>query len=234
LGIWAGDGGEGAKYWLAVLTEIKNRGVQDVCIVVCDGLKGLPESITTTWELAQVQTCVVHLIRNTFRYAARQDWDAMAKDLRPICTAPSVQAAEARLAEFAERWQGKYPAAVKLWRSAWVKFIPFLDYEVEIRKVISRDQRDRVSQRLLPARGPGPGPLPQRGRRPQVPLPGHPVPGPDRPRSGTLGHPLESRTERLRHHLRRAHQPVDQLRHQMAPTPKIGQSRRTADVVPVR
>jgi len=106
-----------------VLTEIKNRGVQDVCIVVCDGLKGLPESITTTWELAQVQTCVVHLIRNTFRYAARQDWDAMAKDLRPICTAPSVQAAEARLAEFAERWQGKYPAAVKLWRSAWVEFI---------------------------------------------------------------------------------------------------------------
>jgi transposase-like protein len=65
LGIWAGDGGEGAKYWLAVLTEIKNRGVADVCIVVCDGLKGLPESITTVWELAQVQTCVIHLIRNT-------------------------------------------------------------------------------------------------------------------------------------------------------------------------
>ena len=87
------------------------------------GLKGLPESITTTWELAQVQTCVVHLIRNTFRYAARKDWDAMAKDLRPIYTAPSVQAAEARLAEFAERWQGKYPAAVKAWRSAWVEYI---------------------------------------------------------------------------------------------------------------
>ena len=136
LGIWAGDGGEGAKYWLSVLTEIKNRGVQDVCIVVCDGLKGLPESITTTWELAQVQTCVVHLIRNTFRYAARQDWDAMAKDLRPIYTAVNDKVAAERLEDFAERWGGKYPAAVKLWRSAWNEFIPFLDYEVEIRKVI--------------------------------------------------------------------------------------------------
>ena len=69
-------GGEGAKYWFQVLTEIKNRGVEDVCIVVCDGLKGLPDAINSVWELALVQTCVVHLIRNTFRYAARQYWDA--------------------------------------------------------------------------------------------------------------------------------------------------------------
>jgi putative transposase len=136
LGIWAGDGGEGAKYWLAVLTEIKNRGVADVCIAVCDGLKGLPESITTVWEHTQVQTCVIHLIRNTFRYAARQDWDAMAKDLRPIYTAVKDTVAAERLEDFAERWGAKYPAAVKLWRSAWEEFIPFLDYEVEIRKVI--------------------------------------------------------------------------------------------------
>jgi putative transposase len=136
LGIWAGDGGEGAKYWLAVLTELKNRGVEDVCIVVCDGLKGLPQAITTTWELAQVQTCVIHLIRNTFRYTARQDWDAMAKDLRPIYTAVNADQAETRMTEFAEKWQSKYPAAVKLWRSAWSEFIPFLDYDVEIRKII--------------------------------------------------------------------------------------------------
>jgi transposase-like protein len=136
LGIWAGDGGEGAKYWLAVLTEIKNRGVDDVCIVVCDGLKGLPEAITTTWELAQVQTCVIHLIRNTFRYTARQDWDQMARDLKPVYTAVNATQAEARMTEFAEKWQGKYPAAVKLWRSAWPEFIPFLDYDVEIRKII--------------------------------------------------------------------------------------------------
>ena len=87
LGLWIGSGGEGAKYWLQVLTEIKNRGVDDACIVVCDGLKGLPESIEATWPLAVVQTCVLHLIRNTFRLASRRDWDAMAKDLRPVYTA---------------------------------------------------------------------------------------------------------------------------------------------------
>jgi len=79
LGLWAGDGGEGAKFWLSVLTEIKNRGVEDVCLTVCDGLKGLPEAITTVWSLAVVQTCIVHLIRNTFRYAARQYWDEMSR-----------------------------------------------------------------------------------------------------------------------------------------------------------
>jgi transposase-like protein len=136
LGIWAGDGGEGAKYWLAVLTEIKNRGVDDVCIVVCDGLKGLPEAITTTWALAQVQTCVVHLLRNTFRYASRRDWDTMAKDLRPVYQAVNADQAAARLDDFAERWQARYPAAVRLWRSAWGEFVPFLDYDVEIRKII--------------------------------------------------------------------------------------------------
>ena len=136
LGIWAGDGGEGAKFWLNVLTEIKNRGVEDVLIAVCDGLKGLPDAITTTWELTQVQTCVIHLIRNTFRYAARQDWEAMAKDLRPIYTAVNTEQAALRLDDYAEKWNGKYPAAVKLWRNAWPEFIPFLDYDVEIRKII--------------------------------------------------------------------------------------------------
>src|SRR4051812_35572966 len=89
LGIRAGDGGEGAKVWLAVLTELKNRGVADVCIAVCDGLKGLPEAIGTVWERTVVQTCVIHLLRNTFRYASRKYWDEMARDLRPIYTAPS-------------------------------------------------------------------------------------------------------------------------------------------------
>lgn len=136
LGIWAGDGGEGAKFWLNVLTEIKNRGVEDVLIAVCDGLKGLPDAITTSWEFTQVQTCIIHLIRNTFRYAARQDWEAMAKDLRPIYTAINAETAALRLEDFAEKWNGKYPAAVKLWRNAWNEFIPFLDYDVEIRKII--------------------------------------------------------------------------------------------------
>jgi transposase-like protein len=95
LGIWAGTGGEGAKYWLAVLTEIKNRGTADVCIAVCDGLTGLGEAITTVWPRTVVQTCILHLIRNTFRYASRRDWEAMAKDLRPVYTAATEQAAQA-------------------------------------------------------------------------------------------------------------------------------------------
>jgi transposase-like protein len=136
LGIWAGDGGEGAKFWLGVLTELKNRGVEDVCIVVCDGLKGLPESITTTWEFAVVQTCIIHLIRNTFKFASRKYWDQIARDLRPVYTAPTEAAARARFEEFAEKWCTMYPAIRRLWENAWSEFIPFLDYDVEIRRII--------------------------------------------------------------------------------------------------
>ena len=136
LGIWAGDGSEGAKFWLSVLTDLKNRGVEDVCIVVCDGLKGLPESITTTWQYAQVQACILHLIRNTFRYASKRDWEAIARDLKPVYTAANEAAAKARFDEFAEVWGDRYPAIIKLWTSAWSEFVPFLDYDVEIRRVI--------------------------------------------------------------------------------------------------
>jgi len=136
LGLWIGTGGEGAKYWLQVLTEIKNRGVEDVCIVVCDGLKGLPESIEATWPLAVVQTCVLHLIRNTFRLASRRDWNAMAKDLRPVYTAVNEADAQGRLDEFHDKWGDRYPAIRNLWSNAWTEFVPFLDYSPEIRRVI--------------------------------------------------------------------------------------------------
>jgi putative transposase len=136
LGIWAGDGGEGAKYWAHVLTEIKNRGVADVCILVCDGLTGLPDAVATVWPQTIVQTCVVHLIRNSFRYASRRDWPAIAKDLKPIYTAPTEAAAHERLAEFAERWETKYPAIVRLWESAWAEFVPFLSFTPDVREVI--------------------------------------------------------------------------------------------------
>jgi transposase-like protein len=136
LGIWAGDGAEGAKYWLAVLTELKNRGVADVCIIVCDGLKGLPEAIGATWPLAVVQTCVIHLLRNSFRYAGRQDHDRIAKALRPVYGAPNEAAALDRFLEFAETWGAKYPAIVKLWENAWAEFVPFLDYDLEVRRII--------------------------------------------------------------------------------------------------
>jgi len=136
LGLWAGDGGEGAKFWLAVLTEIKNRGVDDVCIVVCDGLKGLPEAVNTVWDRAVIQTCVIHLLRNTFRYASRKYWDQIAKDIRPVYTAPTEAAAKERFVEFAAKWGAQYPAIIRLWENAWSEFVPFLDYDVEIRRVI--------------------------------------------------------------------------------------------------
>ena len=136
LGLWAGDGGEGAKFWLSVLTEIKNRGTADVCIVVCDGLKGLPDAINTVWPLAVVQTCVIHLLRNTFRYASRKYWDQIARDIRPVYTAATEAAAKERFTDFTAKWGAQYPAITQLWENAWSEFVPFLDYDVEIRRVI--------------------------------------------------------------------------------------------------
>jgi putative transposase len=136
LGLWLGDGSEGAKFWLQILTELKNRGVTDVCIAVCDGLKGLPDAINTVWELTTVQACIIHLIRNTFRYASRKYWDQIAHDLRPVYTAATEAEAKARFEEFAEKWGKPYPAIKALWQNAWSEFVPFLDYDVEIRKII--------------------------------------------------------------------------------------------------
>jgi putative transposase len=136
LGLWAGDGGEGAKFWLRVLTEIRNRGAGDVCMVVCDGLKGLPDAIAQAWPQAVVQTCLVHLIRASFRYASKADWAAIAKDLKPVYTAPSEQAALDLFAEFCAKWERKYPAIVRLWTSAWPEMVPFLAFDVEIRRIV--------------------------------------------------------------------------------------------------
>ncbi len=136
LGLWAGTGGEGAKFWLAVLTDLRNRGVKDTFFVVCDGLKGLPEVVGTAWPAAIVQTCIIHLIRNTFRLASKRDWDAIKRGIRPIYTAVNAEAAAAALDELAGEWGQRYPAVIRLWRNAWEEFIPFLDYDAEIRQVI--------------------------------------------------------------------------------------------------
>jgi putative transposase len=136
LGLWAGDGGEGAKHWLRVLSELKNRGVEDVLMLVCDGLKGLPDAVGEVWPRTVVQTCVVHLLRASFRYAARQDWDKIAKALKPIYTAPAEDAATTRFLEFAETWGKKYPAIVRLWESSWPEFTPFLQFDAEIRRIV--------------------------------------------------------------------------------------------------
>ena len=143
LGLWAGDGGEGAKFWLQVLTELKNRGVQDVCIAVCDGLKALPDAITTVWDLDRRAACIIHLIRNTFRFASRKYWDQIARDLRPVYTAASEAEALPRFEEFEEKWGKPYPAISRLWRNAWTEFVPFLDYGAcrRIAEVAGRQER---------------------------------------------------------------------------------------------
>src|SRR6188472_4115141 len=136
LGLSAGTGGEGAKFWMSVLVDLKNRGVGDVFFLVCDGLKGLPEVVENVWPLTIVQTCIIHLIRNTFRLTSRKDADAVKRDIKSIYTAVNADAALAALDDLEKKWGKKYPAMIRLWRNAWTEFVPFLDYDTEIRKVI--------------------------------------------------------------------------------------------------
>ncbi len=137
LGLWVGPTtGESAKFWLTVLSELKSRGVADVCIVCCDGLTGLPDAITITWPQAVVQLCVVHLIRASLRYASRKYWVPLARDLRPVYTASDEAAAAAALDAFAATWNDRYPAIVRLWRAHWEEFTPFLAFPPEVRRVI--------------------------------------------------------------------------------------------------
>jgi putative transposase len=136
LGLWAGTGGEGAKFWMSVLVDLKNRGVRDVFFLVCDGLKGLPEVVEQVWPQTIVQTCIIHLIRNSFRLASRKDADAIKRDLKAMYEAPNPEVAAAALEDLDEKWSKKYPALIRLWRNAWTEFVPFLDYDLEIRRVI--------------------------------------------------------------------------------------------------
>jgi putative transposase len=137
LGMFVGPtGGEGAKFWMGVLTEIRNRGVQDTFIVCCDGLKGLPDSIRAVWPQADVQLCVVHLVRSALRYTSKKYWGKVCRDLREIYTAPTLAAAEDRFVEFCDTWKEKCPAMVKTWEDAWSEFIPFLDFPVELRRLV--------------------------------------------------------------------------------------------------
>ena len=113
---------------MSVLTDLRNRGVKDVFFVVCDGLKGLPEVVSNVWPQAIVQTCIIHLIRNTFRLTSRKYWDEIKRDVKPIYTAINAGAARSAFDELAEKWGQRYPAVIRLWDDAWNEFIPFLDY----------------------------------------------------------------------------------------------------------
>ncbi len=164
-----------AKFWLVVLTEIKNRGAEDVCVVVCDDLKGLPESINTAWPLATVQTCIIHLIRNTFRFASRHYREEIGKDLRPVYTAPTEATTSERRRQIDAKWGSSIPRSRSSdampgpsSRRSWTGMCR--DPQDHL-----LDERDRVSQHPLPARGPRPRVLPQRRGHAHVALPRDPL-----------------------------------------------------------
>ena len=135
LGIWIAQT-EGAKFWLQVITELKNRGVQDIFIACVDGLKGFPEAIETIYPKTDVQLCIVHLVRYSLNYVSWKLRKEVAVDLRAIYASATVDEAEQRLVEFEERWGEAYPPIVQSWRRNWPRIIPFFDYPPEIRRVI--------------------------------------------------------------------------------------------------
>jgi len=135
LGLWFQQT-EGAKFWLSVLTDLKNRGLSDIFFVCCDGLTGLSDAIGTAFPLAIVQTCIVHMIRATLRYVSYVDRKPLVRDLKPIYAAPTEEAALAALDAFEKQWGVKYPGASKGWRTRWSEVIPFLAFPGPIRKML--------------------------------------------------------------------------------------------------
>ena len=135
LGMWISPN-EGAKFWLSVVTELRNRGVRDIFIACVDGLKGFPEAIETVFPQAQVQLCIIHLLRNSLSYVSWKQRKEVAADLREVYTAATVELAESALSRVEEKWHSSYPLVARPWRSHWERVIPFLEYPPEIRKVI--------------------------------------------------------------------------------------------------
>lgn len=135
LGIWISEN-EGAKFWLNVLTEIKNRGVCDIFITCVDGLTGFPEAIETVFPKTTVQLCIVHMVRNSLRYVGWKERKAVAADLRKIYTADTLEAAELAITAFSEKWDKSFPAISKSWLAHWDRITPIFSYSKEIRKVI--------------------------------------------------------------------------------------------------
>ena len=136
LGIWI-ENTEGAKFWMKVFNDLKTRGCNDILIAVTDGLKGMPEALGTVFPATTLQTCIVHLIRNSLDYASWKDRKALAAAIKPIYTAPSAEAAQAELDAFEQGdWGKKFPTVVASWRRAWDRVIPFFAFPPEVRRVI--------------------------------------------------------------------------------------------------
>jgi putative transposase len=135
LGLWIADT-EGAKFWLGILTELRNRGVQDIFIACVDGLKGFPDAIETVFPQTRVQLCIVHLIRNSLKFVNWKDRKHVVPDLRAIYSAPTAEAARQELIRFGEKWDKLYSPIRPMWERNWEHIIPFLAFPLEIRKII--------------------------------------------------------------------------------------------------
>lgn len=135
LGLWVAEN-EGAKFWLHVVTELQNRGVQDIFIACVDGLKGFPEAIETVFPRTEIQLCIVHMVRHSLRYVSWKQRKEVAADLKTIYQAPTSEQAEINLAEFEAKWDKTHPSIGQSWRRNWERIIPFFAYPPEIRKVI--------------------------------------------------------------------------------------------------
>jgi putative transposase len=135
LGLWT-SGSEGAKFWLGVLTELKNRGVKDILIVCVDGLKGFPQAIETAFPEARVQLCIVHMVRASLHYVNWKERKLVASDLKAVYRAATERQASQEMEEFLSKWGGKYQAIGKLWRENWDRVTPFFDFPVEVRRMI--------------------------------------------------------------------------------------------------
>jgi len=135
LGLWTGAS-EGAKFWLNVLTELRNRGVKDIYLACVDGLKGFPQAIESVFPEALVQLCIVHMIRASLNYVTWKDRREVVADLKPIYKAATADEAERQLSEFEEKWKKRYSAISRLWREHWERVIPFFAFPAEVRKLV--------------------------------------------------------------------------------------------------
>ncbi|MCM4215649.1 IS256 family transposase, partial [Escherichia coli] len=135
LGMWLAEN-EGAKFWLNVLTELKNRGLNDILIACVDGLKGFPDAINTVYPEARIQLCIVHMVRNSLRFVSWKDYKAVTRDLKAIYQAPTEEAGQQALEAFASAWDSRYPQISRSWQANWTNLAMFFAYPADIRKVI--------------------------------------------------------------------------------------------------
>jgi putative transposase len=156
LGLWIAQT-EGAKFWLQILTELKNRGLHDIFIACVDGLKGFPEAIEATFPRTQVQLCIVHMVRNALRFVSWKERRAVAADLQKIYRAPTRAAGEQALLEFAEKWDDKYPTISRSWTENWERLATFFAFPADIRRVIyttnAVEAVNRSLRKVLKTRG---------------------------------------------------------------------------------